>query len=53
MGPDGVHCTVIHFEKIENWIIFRLQLVLLFALVVGQLGWINLGLVFHFLGVVV
>jgi hypothetical protein len=53
MGPDGVHWNVIHFEKIENWMIFHLLLVLLFALVVGQLGWINLGLVFHFLVVVV
>jgi hypothetical protein len=53
MGPDDVHWNVIHFEKIENWMIFHLQLVLLFALVVGQLGWINLGLVFHFLVVVV
>jgi hypothetical protein len=52
-GPDRVHWNVIHFEKIENWMIFHLQLVLLFALVVGQLGWINLGLVFHFLLVVV
>ncbi len=27
MRPDGVHWNVIHFEKIENWMIFHLQLV--------------------------
>jgi hypothetical protein len=41
------------WEDYKNWIIFQLQLVWLFALIVGQLGWINLRLVFHFLVVVV
>jgi hypothetical protein len=40
MRPDGVHWNVIHFEKIENWMIFHLQLVWLFALVVE---WIEVG----------